>query len=762
MQIKGQRVGSVCFSPNGKYFAVSVDSHINIWKTPAMHKQFAPFVMYRDIIKQHYDDIVTLQWSADSKFLLSGSKDNTIRINLIELNSSINTNNDSFISVTLLGQPHPIVAAFWDEDPTILYCVDSKFIVTRKWEGGEINNITQGKWVITNKHEIIPEHSIIRIMTCDFHIANKLLLVALSDGVFSLYELPDCNNIQSLSVSQSKIDSVCINNSGEWLALGSSHFGQLLVWEWQSETYVLKQQGHNLDMSTICYSPDGQLIASGGDDGKLKLWNTTNGFCFVTFNEHTAPVTDITWTTLSNAVISSSLDGTVRAFDVIRYKNFRTMTPPTPTPLQCVSVDPSGEIVCAASNDTFDIYVWNLQTGKLLDIINGHEGPVSGIMFSPTQPILVSVSWDKTIRIWDVFESKPVRETMNLSTEIIGITFRGDGNQFCTWTLDAQIAIWEPTSGTLLGTIEGRKDLVGGGYSTQEIAKSNELAGKYFTSVCYTIDGNCIIAGGTSRFICIYEVNQKLLIRKISATNNRTYDGIMTYSKLQQTEAGSIYLIEDPLEDDVDKTIEYIPAAKRSESIKRNAHPTFRVRNIKMSPTGRAWSSATTEGLLIYSLDDTLLFDPFELDIDITPQNIEATLQSKNYLKALVMSFRLNEQSIIQKVVESIPHTEVPFVVRGFPYKYLNKLLGFLSSYLSDSQHLEFNLLWCLQLFNYHGRFLKDNSKSFIGIFRNLQKNITKQYNELSNICDDNTYTLDYLSSISKLSENSSNSIETL
>ena len=50
---------------------------------------------------------------------------------------------------------------------------------------------------------------------------------------------------------------------------GCSGRGQLLVWEWQSESYILKQQSHMYDMNSLAYSPGGQTIATGGDDGKV-------------------------------------------------------------------------------------------------------------------------------------------------------------------------------------------------------------------------------------------------------------------------------------------------------------------------------------------------------------------------------------------------------------------------------------------------------------------------------------------------------------
>ena len=152
--------------------------------------------------------------------------------------------------------------------------------------------------------------------------------------------MPDFNNIHTLSISQKKITTVAVDPTGEWLAFGSSKLGQLLVWEWKSETHVLKQQGHFYDMNVLSYAPDGRTIATGGDDGKVKLWNTSSGFCVKTFSEHTGGITGLRFIQSGLAVVSASLDGTVRAMDLVRYRNFRTFT--TPHPVQVCSCGYAG------------------------------------------------------------------------------------------------------------------------------------------------------------------------------------------------------------------------------------------------------------------------------------------------------------------------------------------------------------------------------------------------------------------------------------
>ncbi len=50
------------------------------------------------------------------------------------------------------------------------------------------------------------------------------------------------------------------------------------------------------------------------------------------------------------------------------------------------------------------------------------------------------------------------------------------------------------------GTIDGRKDLAGGRLASQRITAATAAGTKCFTSLCYTADGACLLAGGSSKY----------------------------------------------------------------------------------------------------------------------------------------------------------------------------------------------------------------------------------------------------------------------
>lgn len=315
--------------------------------------------------------------------------------------------------------------------------------------------------------------------------------------------------------------------------------GQLFVWEWKSETYILKQQGHFFDLNTIAYSPDGAYLATGGDDGKVKCWTTKNSLCFTTFTDHESSITDIKFLPKKgNAVLTSSLDGTVRAFDLVKYKNFRTMKPNKPTQLTCLAIEESGDIVCAGSNDPFNIFVWSLKTGMLIDVLSGHTGPISSLDFLHSSGTLTSSSWDKTVRTWDVLGKDSTIETFEHGSEVLQSLFHPNSNDVVSTTNSGSIFVWDQEQSGIKSVIECRMDIQGGRLRNDRNSAKRSTKNKHFNTIAISPNGQFIIGGGNSKNICLYDIRNKLLIRRFAVTHNRSLDGVLLQLNSKNVKGG--------------------------------------------------------------------------------------------------------------------------------------------------------------------------------------------------------------------------------
>ncbi|GAB7351013.1 hypothetical protein MBLNU459_g1504t2 [Dothideomycetes sp. NU459] len=745
-------VSTLVFAPSGRHFAVGLGRKIETWRTPSTPAdvddgglEFAPFVKHREYVG-HYDTVQSIEWSSDSRFFLSASKDLTARIWSLDPEQG-------FQATTLSGHRQGVYGAWFSADQETIWTVSKdgalfqwQYLPPRNAPEDEMDIEETFRWRIAERHYFMQNQA---HLTCaSFHPESNLLVAGFSNGTFGLYELPAFNQIHNLSISQNDVDFVTINKTGEWLAFGASALGQLLVWEWQSESYILKQQGHFDSLNSLTYSPSGDRIITCADDGKIKVWDVASGFCIVTFTEHTAGVTACEFAKRGNVLFTASLDGSIRAWDLIRYRNFRTFTAPERLSFSSIAVDPSGEVVAAGSLDSFDIHIWSVQTGQLLDQLSGHEGPVSALAFAPNGGALVSGSWDHTVRIWSIFARTQTSEPLQLQADVLRVAVRPDSKQIAVSTLDGQLSFWSLGEGTQEAGFDGRRDVSGGRKLTDRRTAANAAGTKSFNAISYSADGSVVVASGNSKYICLYDVSSGVLLHKYTVSVNLSLSGTQEFlNSANLTEAGPRGLIDETgeasdLEDRLDKSL---PGANRGDAAQRRIGPEVRVPGVSFAPTGRAFCAASTEGLLVYSLDASIAFDPFDLDLDITPSSTMKTLQQKDYLKALVMAFRLNNPKLITRVYRLIPSPDISLVVAGLPAVYLERLLRHIAQQADASPYLELNLLWLEALLKMHGRTLKDRQGDFADVTRMVQRAVAKIQKEIFAVADSNEYLVDVL-----------------
>jgi periodic tryptophan protein 2 len=788
-------VRAASFSPDGNYIAAAVGRLVQVWRRPGLEKTVAPMELHRTYGQCHAD-IVALDWSEDGCWIAAASKDLTTRIFSMHPREEDNPltlagKKDTPIAVHFTSMRLQESAGLLSKEPPALYTLsrdgalhawtyykaeqeeeseESEYKLGEQEEEIDIkkNLSTQqsltfsgGNWKLTDKYYFNQRGA--KLTAAAFHGNLGILAVGFSNGLFELLQLPDNTTIHTLSVGREKITSLTFNRSGDWVALGSAALGQLLVWEWRSESYVLKQQGHYYDVSAVNFSPDGAYLVTGADDAKVKVWTLMNGFCFVTFADHTAPVTAVAFAPSGHAVLSASLDGTIRAYDLVRYRNFRTMTTPTPVQFSSLSIDPGGEIVVAGSSDSFQIFVWSLKTGRLLDVLAAHEGPVIALSFAPGASLLASGSWDKTVRTWDVFSGKGGVEELRHSHDVLALAWRPDGRQLASSTLDGQIYLWDPIEAELQATIHGRRDIAGGRLRSDRRTAENTSSGRAFTSLAYSADGAYLLAGGSSKYVCMYDVNERVMLRRFQITYNKSLDGVLDQlNSKNMTDAGPLDQINDDasdLEEEANilsapgggnggnKSNNALPGTAGSNA-GRIAAPKARTRGVALSPTGRSWAAATTEGVLLYSLDEGMVFDPTDLAEDVTPAAVLRALGSGAYLRALLVALRLRDPELTRHVLFATPPTSVELVVATLPAVVAPGLLGTLAEALPATPHVEHVLSWVKALCSRHGMAMQSRAGEAAPALRALHKALAGLQEDLGSTVEANLYSLQYLCTV--------------
>lgn len=611
------RVNAFRFCNGTEAFALSLGHILEIWSFQASHvNKWNTF----SLVKRYNvgTAILDMSWHTDDKALLLGCTDHSCKVLYTDGQRHpvhIVAKKDTVIAVHMLTElPFQILYLTSDRVLTHMEISNDTIEVmsTSKISGsGTISSAcfdTSGRFICVRS-------------------SFDLTIVDVRTGEQLMYK--------DLSETHSSRTRCRFDEHVSTIAVVYDDEGGILVWDWAFDTVIYQQKARFSHVTAAALSQDGTCLLLGTASSKIEYWKMPFDANVATFTEHAREVTDVAFFTSTNAFVSSSLDGTARAYDLQRLKNFRTFTSPAGSAITHVSVDRSGEILCGATTDQYNILVWSINSGQLLDVLIGHESPIVALHVCQETSHVISSSWDKTTRVWNTYSTDHRVLTLTHSTEVENACLSSCGKMIATASSDGRVHLWK-CDGSLVGSFE------------------------VFDSQCKTPDA-------LSSRIQLGFVRSASILAVVRSNQQVHFYDTATCALIKRYEVVSSASVEH-----ASKVVRMLPAND-----------------------GTTLALCLTDEIIIMS-DQSV--QASSINEAVTERSVYDALQHEKYASAMAMSITLADARLFNSVVFTTPETEISTIVDELPLSLIGGALRNMFDTVEASPHLERSLLLLKQI----------------------------------------------------------------
>ena len=298
-----------------------------------------------------------------------------------------------------------------------------------------------------------------------------------NDSIFKIHEfVAHSTEINCLSFGP---------KSRQVLATGGNDF-KVNVWQVGNASNIWTLGQNKSPVECLCFDAEEQYVVSGAMNGSIKVFDLNEGRLARNLSGHQVNTCSIQYHPYGEFIVSGSVDCSMKVWDVRNKSCIQTYSGHKKE-VTCVRFSPDGRWIASSGKDS-QLLIWDLVAGKLLSTIRVEPAYVTSFEFNPVDFIIAAVTSTRNVRLWDLDTMEALSNTPSDSSPIRTMAFSPDGNSIYTATKDSlKVFAWEPTA---------------------KIKASVEVGWDKVAEVRVSADGTTLTAGSfNSNFVSVWSVD---------------------------------------------------------------------------------------------------------------------------------------------------------------------------------------------------------------------------------------------------------------
>jgi WD40 repeat protein len=226
---------------------------------------------------------------------------------------------------------------------------------------------------------------------------------------------------------------------GSVLASGGTD-GRVKLWDARTGRELRALEGHEGDVNMVAFSPDGALLASVGDDRTARVWDLRTGQLRFTLTGHPGRVYCVVFSRDGRLLITGGQGRGIRLWDAGTGRELGSLPGEA---VSSLALSPrTGRLVIACRDKPLSFY--DLAGGSFSEPPGPrHRGQIDDLAFSLDGDILASASRDHTARLWSVQAGVELAALRGHLNAVHGVAFAPDGRLVATAGRDTTVRLWD-------------------------------------------------------------------------------------------------------------------------------------------------------------------------------------------------------------------------------------------------------------------------------------------------------------------------------